>query len=351
MSPLSSVKTPAENLLGVLLPCGWKVTTFVPKQPGHSGGAFSVGYIVEKGGKSAFLKALDFKKLMSARGVADPLMATRVMTESFEYERNILRECRDNHMNRVIRSISDGTVDHDDVQVPYIIFEMADGDIRKFSLQTAGFELAWVLRTFHHVLVGLNQLHRRHISHQDIKPSNILLVNGNTRKIGDFGTSVTRDCTLPHAQMTIAGDSTYATPEALYGYVDPDWVVRRCGNDMYQAGSLLVFMILDLPVTTALIHSLHQDYEPSRWSGRYEDVLPYLQEAFSKLIDNLSALLPEDYREEVLQIIKESCNPSIFLRGDPVQKRKGLNPFSMERYISRVDRMAKRAEYSLKGQK
>lgn len=346
-----ALRTPAENLLGITLPCGWEVIEYVPKEHGHSGGNFSVGYLVSKGGDTAFLKALDFKKLMSARGLDDPLEATRVMTASFEYERNILRDCRVNHMNRVIRSISDGSVSHEDVQVPYIIFERADGDIRKLSMQAAGFELAWVLRTFHHVLVGLSQLHKRYISHQDIKPSNILLVNGNTRKIGDFGTSVTRDCTLPHAEYIIAGDQTYAAPEALFGYVDPDWTIRRYGNDLYQAGSLLVFMILGIPATTALFQILHQDYHPNTWSGTYRDVLPYIQEAFSRLIDDVSTHLPDSCRADIARILKEVCNPSIFLRGDPIQKRRKLNPFSMERYISRVDLLAKRAEYSYKGQK
>jgi len=341
------IQTPAEKLEGTTLPCGWRVIKYIPKQKGQSGGNFSVGYEVEKEGTTAFLKALDLKKLMSARGFSDHLKAINIMTNSFEYERDILKDCRDAGLSRVIRSLSDGTIEGNDVSVPYIIFEMAAGDIRKQSISQAGFDLAWALKSMHQICVGIKQLHSNGITHQDLKPSNILLVKSKGNKIGDFGTCVTRDCNLEHVTYNIAGDRTYAPPEGLYGYTEPDWATRRYGNDAYQAGSLLVFMIVGLPMTTLLVNNLSNDYRPDKWGRNYEDILPYLAEAFVRVIDIIETLIPEEFRKDLIPIIKELCEPSIHKRGDPIQYRRNLNPFSMERYISRLNTLLKNVEYKL----
>lgn len=342
------IRTPAQSLEGTLLPCGWKVSQYIPKEDGQSGGNFSVGYKATKDDKEAFLKALDYKKLMNSRGIPKPSEALAHMASSFEFEKNILEQCNNGGMSKIIRSFSSDTLNIDSFLVPYIIFEMAQSDIRKFSLNQAGFDLAWTLRTMHQVATGIKQLHSAGISHQDIKPSNILLVDQEHRKIGDFGTCVTKDCTLPHAEMHIAGDATYAPPEALYGYIDPEWSYRRHGNDAYQLGSLMVFMIVGIPSSTLLLQNLNEQFHPARWSRSYYDVLPYIDEAFIQCIEVIKNHLPENsLKKDIIALIKELCEPSIFIRGDPVLRRRNMNPFNMERYISRFDRLAKCIEFNL----
>ncbi len=340
-------QTPAQKLEGYVMPCGWTVKSYIPNGAGHTGSAFSIGYSAVKDGDKAFLKALDFKKLM-AMGAPDPLSAIRYMTESFEYERDILRQCRDGKLSRVIRSLSDGSIDVDGFPVPYIVFEMAESDVRKESIKQVGFNLAWALRTMHHASIGLMQLHSREISHQDLKPSNILIVEDGGRKLGDFGTSVSKDCKLPHANTPIAGDRSYAAPEGLYGYVDPDWSIRRFGFDAFQLGSLFVFMITGVPASTLLISNLHGSHQPESWSGTYKEVIPYLQEAFVNVVETVDGhLMNNKLKEQILSIIKELCEPSLFLRGDPVLRRKKMNPYGMERYVSRFNRFSTIVEREL----
>ncbi len=339
-------QTPAQKLEGRKMPCGWQVREYVPTEAGHTGSAFSVGYVAEKDDEKAFLKALDFKKIM-AMGVSDPLQAISYMTRSFEYERDILRECRLKGLSKVIRSLSDGSVEIDGFIVPYIVFEMATGDVRKESNKQAGFDLAWVLRTMHHICVGLKQLHSQNISHQDLKPSNVLIVEDGGRKIGDFGTSVSKDCTLPHATSAIAGDRTYAAPEGMYGYMDPDWEIRRYGFDAFQLGSLFVFMLTGIPASTMLISNLDRAHRPESWSETYQQVIPYLREAFVSVIATVDGHLDCEIKDPLIVLIKELCEPSLFLRGDPVLRRRKLNPFGMERYISRFDRLSTIMEYNL----
>lgn len=104
------MKTPAQKLIGTDLPDGWKVVSYISKDPLHTGGNFSAGYIVEsRSGIKGFLKALDFKKILGP-WVTDVVTEMRVFTETFEFERNLLRQCKTHNLNRIIRLLADGSV-------------------------------------------------------------------------------------------------------------------------------------------------------------------------------------------------------------------------------------------------
>lgn len=55
-------------------------------------------------------------------------------------------------------------------KVDYLIFELADGDVRSHLDAMPAFDAAFLLRTLHHVATGLQQLHRAQIAHQDLNP-------------------------------------------------------------------------------------------------------------------------------------------------------------------------------------
>ena len=337
-----TMESPAEKLQGITLDGGWKVTALIPKVPGHTGGYFSVGYIVESDkGERAFLKALDFLKIISP-GSPDPAKQMAELTNSFVYERDLLRQCREANLKKIIRAITDGELTIDNIQVPYIIFELADSDVRLQANKLARFDLAWAIRTMHHVATGIKQLHSREIAHQDLKPSNILLVNGVERKISDLGRSATRGCNLFHMDLLVAGDRNHAAIEGLYGYAPTEWRDRRYGSDAYQLGSLLVFMLTSLSATTLILQALDEKYRPGIWGGSYQAVLPYLEEAFQRVIEFVSKHIPDiPVKEELLQITKMLCHPNIDQRGDPISRGIKANPFNMERFVSRFDRIAK----------
>src|SRR5437016_4919145 len=169
--------TPAQRLLGKTIDGGWTVVTHLQPKAGATGGYFSEGYIVQSaaGGK-AYLKALDYSAAMRS---ADPARILQGMTEAYNFERDVLSKCRNNKLDRIVTALGDGsiTVDPEDPigVVQYIIFELADGDVRSFLGTAARFDTAWVLRTLHHIATGLQQLHGQDIAHQDLKPSNVLV--------------------------------------------------------------------------------------------------------------------------------------------------------------------------------
>src|SRR2546423_1538510 len=125
-----AVLNPAEKLDGRVLPNGWTVVGKITKKPGATGGHFSIGYkVVHNDGRVAFLKALDYS---SAFASADPLRELQTLTETFNFERDILEKCRAKHLDHVVRALEEGGVTIEGLPVQYLIFEMADGDIRGY---------------------------------------------------------------------------------------------------------------------------------------------------------------------------------------------------------------------------
>jgi len=57
---------PASLLAGMELDNGWKVVSAVEDFDGKSGGAFSYGYLVERGDEKAFLKAFDYVEALQS---------------------------------------------------------------------------------------------------------------------------------------------------------------------------------------------------------------------------------------------------------------------------------------------
>src|SRR5947207_5815377 len=114
---------PADKLLGLDLVNGWIVKKRIDKHPVGTGSNFSVGYIVENPyGQQAFLKAVDFSRALAEK---DPARELQKLTETFNFERDLLEKCRKKNLNRVVRALEEGTVEIDGLPVPYLIFELA----------------------------------------------------------------------------------------------------------------------------------------------------------------------------------------------------------------------------------
>ena len=350
--PEPRVKTPAQQLLGMTLDGGWKVVREVPLSPGSTGGNFSHGYIVENPrGLQAYLKALDYSEAMKA---PDPAIVLQALTEAYNFERRVLETCRDKRLDRVVVSIGDGTVRIAGEPVQYLILELAEGDARVLADAGRRFDLAWMLRALHHVATGISQLHREGIAHQDVKPSNVLSFDGGKiSKLGDLGRAAVIGQAPPHDKYTIQGDPAYAPPELLYGQVDPDWNRRRYGCDAYLLGSMITFFFTGVGMTAFLrreLHSSHAWRTPTSvmgWSGDYAGVLPYVRDAFGRAVTYVSNLVPDQLRDEVTLAVRQLCEPDVTLRGHPLTRVARGNPYSLERYISLFNMLARRAELGL----
>jgi len=206
------------------------------------------------------------------------------------------------------------------------------------------------MRALKDVTLGLHQVHREMIAHQDAKPSNVLAYGDKGFKIADFGRASRRGLSARHDGFMIAGDRTYATPELLYGFTHPDFIPRRIGCDLYMLGNLAGFLFSGVNMTAHLLSRLDSQHHPMNWGGTYAEVLPYLQTAFTQVLGHVEPLIDERVRTNVLNLIKQQCNPDIAHRGHP----KGIGrpaQYSLERYLSELDLTTKRLEIKMRIEK
>ena len=342
--------TASARLLRLTLNEGWFVFESVASLPRQSGGTFSHSYLAKKGKRIGFVKALDFSSAFKPG--ANTLNMLRFLTTSYEHERDVLDLCRKKKLSHVVVAISAGQVtvpDMGDVEgrVYYLIFEKAEGDIRRQMDETAASDVVWCMSALRCVCLGLWQIHRQFIAHQDLKPSNILCYDETLFKVSDFGRSSRRGHPISHDDESFPGDMTYAPPEALYGYMHPDFVVRRVGSDIYMLGNIAAFLFTGVNVSASLLSQLDPQFHWSSWNGGYTDVLPYLEVAFSRVLEEIEARLPEVVRAEVSPIIRELCTPDLKTRGYP--KRIGMfDQYSLERYVTKLTNSAWRVGVNIR---
>lgn len=350
-APAAAFVSPAALLTGVTVDGGWKVVKRIDRPDHLSGGFFSVGYEVEKDdGSKGFLKALDIFKAWQPG--MDPALLLQAMTHAFNFEREVCRKCADQRLTRVCAATISGSVNvvpgFPAGEVQYLIFDRAEGDIRKLLDGMKVFDIAWTLRTLHQVATGLRQLHGVGIVHQDLKPSNVLTFPGFGSKVADLGRASATGIPSPHDTEPIAGDLGYAPPELGYDF-DAGEVARRFGCDAYLLGSLIVFFFAKANMTGLLLSHLNPAHHWDNWTAGFEAALPYLREAFGRAMADVEAAIPLPIRADIVLMIRQLCEPDPRLRGHPNTRAGSGNPYSVERYISWFDKLASAAEHNLLG--
>ncbi|HEV7745660.1 MAG TPA: protein kinase [Pyrinomonadaceae bacterium] len=352
---------PSLYLQGKVLEGAWAVGAPIPvgaQTVGGSGGNFSVAYeVVSQTGQKAFLKALDYSWAMQQKEVARVLQQ---MTAAYIFECDVLNKCNEQGLRRVVHAITTGTVMIDEPNaegvVEYIIFELADGDVRNHLRFNEQFDIAWLFRSLREIAAGLSELHGSRIYHQDLKPSNVLVFDGKDSKLSDFGRSIYEGHSAPHYSLAFAGDPAYAPPDLAFGAVPSDTRQWRLSCDSYHLGSMLVFFFSGVGMTALLMKYLDPLLQPrinpyqGQWSGTYEEVLPYVRQAFDDAVIEFGQRITHSkLRETLTRIVRELCDPDPALRGHPKNRRSAGNSFSMERYITEFDLLRVRAEVGIYG--
>jgi serine/threonine protein kinase len=350
----------ADRLESLTLEGGWTVVERITPKTTATGGRFSVGYRVkDPSGKIAYLKALDFSEAFQH---PDFTLKLEDMLHAYNFEVDILKQCGDKHLTRVVKALAYGTATVPSLplpacKVPYIIFEEAEGDIRPEVGFFQAFDFAFGMRMLHHSAVGLQQLHQHGIAHQDVKPSNVLLFGEDGAKLADLGCASLDGTESPRDDHIIAGDVGYAPPDRFYKQLAAASMEERFIGDIYLFGNLLFFLFLDCSATQAIASKmkslgieLSSDLvrDMAYFNHAMSKVLEDLRNSISSLTMSISNRLSEDITQELVNIASELCEPDPSKRGDPIAKQRGWQRFSLMRYISRLDLLAKKAEFYLK---
>jgi serine/threonine protein kinase len=343
----SLFSNPADMLVGETLEGGWTVTRKIERPPDATGGTFCVGYEVEhQDGRQGFLKALDFQSVFVA---PDPTAELQKLTANYNFERDMLRTCGEYRMTRVAVSIADGSirVGQHPIPVSYIIFDRASGDIRSELSKNPGMTDAQKLSVLHNVATGLKQLHSRLFAHQDLKPSNVLqfdFEDSRISKVGDLGRAAAPMIATEHDKHDIAGDPNYAPIEHYFGHISPEFAVRRIACDLYQLGSFACFLFTGGHINGFLAQELHNSHHPGNWNDTYEAVFPYILDAFQRVIDKVQAGLPGYVASDLIEMIAYLCHPDPAFRGNPASRRGHGNPYALDRVVTKLDLLTKRAK-------
>jgi serine/threonine protein kinase len=327
---------------------GWRVVEWLQKTPDRTGGFFSEAYIVEdKDGNQAFLKALDLSRALVT---PDAPREIQRMLEGFNFERDVHQLCENRRLNRIVKSLDSGTINLTpdmNGMVPCLILEKAEGDLRsKINRLTAAgvFDAVLSLRILHQVANGLRQLHGVQIAHQDIKPSNVVVFGEQDSRITDLGTASLQSRVSPRDGFRVAGDMSYTPPELLYGSVSPEWHIRRLGCDAYMLGSLAVYLFTGISINSMIFKEIPMQQHFDYWGGSYVDVLPIVRAAFGVALKKASDEFKKSEVDELTEVVRQLCEPDPMFRGHPKGLGNGSAQFSMERYVSKFDLMAKRLE-------
>ncbi|MGZ5989491.1 MAG: serine/threonine protein kinase, partial [Rhizomicrobium sp.] len=146
----------------------------------------------------------------------------------FEVEQMILSRLKGPHVPRFVAA--------GNFEGPYIVMEMIEGPSLKTKLDSLPLPCAEVAAIGARAAAALHDLHRQHVIHLDIKPSNIIM-RGDDAVLIDFGLSRhTQLPDLPAEEISgPIGTGPYISPEQLDGVRDDP------RSDLFALGVVLYF--------------------------------------------------------------------------------------------------------------
>ncbi len=354
MPTIDIINRPANFLEGKTLAGGWIVKEKITKPFDPAVSSFAKSYIVERkeeDGKTkvALLKALDFSVALLDE---EPTKALIMLAKSYDFEKELLELCKIQRLTKIVTIIDQGVIppiSGSIIQVPYFILEYAEKDVKSQIDFDSRLNTAWLLRILHNVTVGLWQLHSNGVAHKNVRPDSIMEFRKDLQKLTDIGNSDKKGFETPGKISPLAIDPAYYTPEFLYNHSETDWVHTSQATDAYLLGNLIFFLFTQTSFNTWLLHYLDDTHKPNEWSGTYEEVLTYLEEAYEKAILHFTAWVEEPkLKAELAGALRLLCHPNPRKRGHPLNIASIGSSLSVERFISLFRRLQVEAELEIK---
>lgn len=166
-------------------------------------------------------------KLPRVKGGDDP--ATVV---GFEVEQMIMPTLSGPHVPRFVAK-------GDLSRRPYIVMERIQGPSLKPRFDAAPLAVQEVVEIGHKVATALHELHRQHVVHLDIKPSNILFRESGEAVLVDFGLS-------RHDQLPDLLEEEFELPMGTGPYMSPEqiqFIRNDPRSDLFALGVMLYALI------------------------------------------------------------------------------------------------------------
>lgn len=344
----------AENLIGVTIDKGWTITDKIPKHSDETGGHFSSQYIaVNEFEEKCFLKAIDIEKaiLQSGEIGLDFTKILQKQMDNYNYERDLLEYCRANATSKIVLVKDYGIIKNPNgmIPVPYLTFELADGNIKHYVKFQNDLDFSWKLKSLHDIANGLQQLHNIEIIHQDVKPSNILQFRDDS-KLTDLGRSKCKSKKGPYDDYVFSGDRTYAPIEIYkeFSFLQPsDWYDRNLAMDSYLLGNLMTFYFTGMNMTALIVNKL--GVLGVSESSTMIERKAYLDRCFNESLEEIrNSIKYKDFAAPIVTMISELCNPDPSKRNDEKTLREKGSKYALYRYITKLDMLSTKASIRLR---
>ena len=209
---------------------------------------------------------------------------------------------------------------------PYIVMERIEGDSLRPRLDDAPLALDEVIEIGSRVATALHDLHRQHLVHLDVKPSNILFRPDGTAVLVDFGLS-------HHDHLPDLLDEEFTLPMGTGPYMSPEQVqfVRNDPrSDVFALGVMLYhFTTGERPFgqpdsVRGLRRRLYIDPVPPRTLR--PDCPPWLQEVILHCLE----VRPERRYQTAAQLALDLQDPAqvaLTQRAEKLQKSGSIKTF------------------------
>lgn len=217
----------------------------------------------------------------------------------FEVERMIMPMLSGPHVPKFVAK-------GDFTRQPHIVMEHIAGETLRPRLEQAPLALDEVVEIGERVAAALHDLHRQHVVHLDVKPSNILFRPDGTAVLIDYGLS-------RHDQLPDLLDEEFTLPMGTGPYMSPEQVqfVRNDPrSDLFALGVMLYhFTTGERPFgapdsVRGLRKRLYLDPVPPR--ALRSDCPPWLQEIILHCLE----VKPENRYQSAAQIVLDLQDPS-----------------------------------------
>ncbi|MBS0435246.1 MAG: protein kinase [Proteobacteria bacterium] len=318
----SDPQQPATSNAGQRLEAGQVIDGFRLEEHLHQGGMAHLWRVTRVDAAPGEAAAPLIMKVPRIKGGDDP--ATIV---GFEVEQMIMPTLSGVHVPKFVAK-------GDFTRQPYIVMEHIPGTSLRARFDAAPLPLDEVIEIGSRVATALHDLHRQHVVHLDVKPSNIMFRPSGEAVLVDFGLS-------RHDRLPDLLDEEFELPMGTGPYMSPEQVqfVRNDPrSDLFALGVLMYHLAtgerpFGNPNTVrGLRQRLYREPVPPRVLR--PEIPPWLQEIILRCL----AVQPADRHQTAAQLAFDLQNPTqvkLTERAERTQKKAG-GLMTLKRWFSAV---------------
>jgi class 3 adenylate cyclase len=281
------------------------------------GGVFELESVVGSGGMGVVFRA---RHRETGARVAVKLLRLLTPTAMSRFEREAESLARLRHP-AIVGYVGHGV--HTD-GVPYLAMEWLEGKTLDHVLATGPLSIEDALTVARRIASGLEAAHACGLVHRDVKPGNVVLVDGrfDSATLVDFGLAM--DAEAPRVTMTgmLLGTPGFLAPELVRG------APASPASDVFSVGCVLFEMLTgqsafpgDTPY--AVLSRVLLD-DPPRPSTVRSDLPPAIDELVQSLVSRRIELRPRDGAELSARLARWELPPEPAMPSNVVRTRRWL---------------------------